>query len=482
MAKEEGKLHIAMFPWLAFGHMTPFLELAKLIAQKGHKISFISTPRNIDRLPKLPPKLSPFIDTVKVALPPTDHLPEDAQATTDLPPEKIPHLKNAHDRLQNSITDLLRSLKPDWVVLDFSAYWLPQIARNLGIQTVFFSIYIAACAAFAGPTLTPDDRTRPEDFTVSPYWVPFPSTVAFHLYEILTVYDNISEADGAVSASKSFVEVMRSVDVLAVRSCMEFEPEWLKLLQELHRKPVFPVGVLAPIQYDDDNDDNDINNGEKEEDDKWTPIKEWLDKQDARSAVYIAFGSEARLKQEELTEIAHGLELSGLPFFWVLRTNEGGDHDDERDHSVVLPEGFEERAKKGRGVVWTSWAPQLKILAHDSIGGFLSHSGWSSVVEALKFEIPLVLFPITNDQGINSRVLEEKNIGYPIPRDKRDGSFTRQSVADALGLVVVREQGKCYRDKAKEMSRLFGDENRQVKYVDDFLTHLVSHRRPVVTG
>jgi hypothetical protein len=29
------ELHIAIFPWLAFGHKIPYLELAKLIAQKG---------------------------------------------------------------------------------------------------------------------------------------------------------------------------------------------------------------------------------------------------------------------------------------------------------------------------------------------------------------------------------------------------------------------------------------------------------------
>lgn len=39
------KFHIAVFPWVAFGHMIPFLELSKLIVGKGHKISSISTPK-----------------------------------------------------------------------------------------------------------------------------------------------------------------------------------------------------------------------------------------------------------------------------------------------------------------------------------------------------------------------------------------------------------------------------------------------------
>ncbi|KAJ6702430.1 GLYCOSYLTRANSFERASE [Salix koriyanagi] len=71
------------------------------------------------------------------------------------------------------------------------------------------------------------------------------------------------------------------------------------------------------------------------------------------------------------------LELSGLSFFWVpIRTRRG-----LTDNEVTkLPEGFEDRTN-GRCLVLTSWVPQLKILAHDSVGGFLTHSGLSSVVE-----------------------------------------------------------------------------------------------------
>lgn len=63
---QQHKLHIALFPWPAFGHIGPFFELAKLIAQKGHKISFISTPRNIHRLPKVLENLQPLVDLIEL--------------------------------------------------------------------------------------------------------------------------------------------------------------------------------------------------------------------------------------------------------------------------------------------------------------------------------------------------------------------------------------------------------------------------------
>jgi hypothetical protein len=188
MANDEKKLHIAMFPWLAFGHMIPYLELAKLIASKGHRISFISTPRNIDRLPKIPPSLASLINFVKLPLPHVQNLPDNAEATTDVPLNLVPFLKKAYDALQDSMTCFLEDSRPDWLLYDFAPYWLPPIARNLNIPSAFFSIFIAACLGFIGTKAHLGERKSPEDYTVPPRWVPFPTTVAFRLFEVLKIF------------------------------------------------------------------------------------------------------------------------------------------------------------------------------------------------------------------------------------------------------------------------------------------------------
>lgn len=126
-----------------------------------------------------------------------------------------------------------------------------------------------------------------------------------------------------------------------------------------------------------------------------------------------------------------------------------------------------------------SWAPQVNILAHDSVGGFLTHGGWSSVVEGLQFGRPLLLLTYSNDQGINAKVLGEKMIAHLIERDERDGSFSREAVAGSLKLVVAKEEGKIYRDKAKEMKPLFSDMDLQEKYVAKFIAYLITHRLPL---
>ncbi|KAK2977861.1 hypothetical protein RJ640_003912 [Escallonia rubra] len=456
------KLHIAMFPWLAFGHMIPYLELAKLIARKGHKISFISTPRNIDRLPKLHPTLKPFITFVKLPLPHVQNLPENAEATTDLPYDKVQYLKIAYDLMQDSMTKFLEDSTPDWVFYDFAPYWLGPIASKLNIHTAYFSIMIAASLGFVGPTSVlkgeGDDQRKPEEYTLVPNWVPFPTTVKFRLYEVMRILDSFTGNESGVTDTYRLGASIEGCDVLALRSCSEFEPEWLQVLEGLHGKPVIPVGQLPPAPYDD---------GDGDKKGAWTEIEAWLGKQPKGSVIYVAFGSEAKPTQDELTEIALGLELSGLPFFWVLRTKLGSSDTE----LIELPDGFEERMKQ-RGVVYTSWAPQLKILSHDSVGGFLSHSGWSSVVEAVVLERALILLTFGADQGLNARLLEEKKMAYSIPRDERDGSFTRDSVAESLRLVMVEEEGKVHREKVKEMRELFGDRNRQDRHVDNLLSCL----------
>ena len=121
--------------------------------------------------------------------------------------------------------------------------------------------------------------------------------------------------------------------------------------------------------------------------------------------------------------------------------------------------------------------PQVRILSHESVGGFLTHSGWSSVIEGLCFGRPLVMFPMLSDQGLIARVFEDKMVGLEIPRNEEDGYFDRYSVAQTLKLVLVEEKGQIYRDKAKEIMKVFGDGELHGRYVDEFVEFLINHRR-----
>ncbi|KAK4742915.1 hypothetical protein SAY87_000916 [Trapa incisa] len=318
---------------------------------------------------------------------------------------------------------------------------------------------------FIGPpwaTMGGDYRNKPEDFTVVPKWVPFESSIAYSYFSIKKIFDAVQVNELGVSDFYRFGAGQEGADILVSRSSYEVELEWLKLLEELTQKPVFPLGQLSRRS-------SDLNPGKETE--AWLCIKQWLDSQNKGLVIYVAFGSECKPSQYELTRIALGLENSGMPFFWVLRTQMGSSDNEP----IELPEGFEERVK-GRGLVWRTWAPQFEILAHDSVGGFLTHSGWGSVVDSLSFGRALILLSFLSDQELNSRFLVEKKMGYPIPRNELDGSFTSDSVTESLRLVMVEEQGRCYRENAKKMEELLGDQELQESYVDNFLNYMKSTR------
>ncbi|XP_041022890.1 putative UDP-rhamnose:rhamnosyltransferase 1 [Juglans microcarpa x Juglans regia] len=480
MAEPKKQLHIAMFPWLAFGHLLPSLELAKLIARrKGHRISFISTPRNIERLPKIPPNVAPLITLVKLPLPHVDNMPENAESTMDLPEQYVmPYLMKAHDGLQEPLSRFLETSSPDWIIHDFSPYWLPPIAARLGILQAFFYVSSASSLCFAGPptklplstssetTNEPDPSTRTEleDFLVPPKWIPFPTKIAYRRFQVKKMFDmNAGKNDsGDTDLFVRFNTMYSATDVLAVKTCMEVEAEWLNLLGELLRIPVAPVGLLPPSPQED----------RDRKDSTWDTISDWLDKKEKGSVVYVALGSEVRLSQENFNELALGLEQSRLPFFWAIRNLSADGNGD----SIKLPAGFEERTK-GRGIVWTGWAPQSKILGHESVGGIVTHCGWGSVTEALRLGRALIMLPFIVEQGLIARFLEEKQAGVEIPRNEEDGAFTRDSVAQTLRLAMKDAKGQIIRDKAKEMTTVIGNMELQHRYVDKFVELLENHRK-----
>ncbi|PIN20756.1 UDP-glucuronosyl and UDP-glucosyl transferase [Handroanthus impetiginosus] len=463
-AKDRKSLHIVMFPWLAFGHIIPFVDFSKLIAQKGHRISFVSTPRNIDRLPKLPPHLASSIDLVKIPLPKIAELPENAEATMDIHGGQMDHLKKAFDGLESGLTRFLENTRPDWILYDFAPHWLPDVAARLGISRAFFMIINAWFLAFFGPAEAmisgSDDRTKPEDFMVPPKWVNFETKVAYRRFDAGWFLRASQKNDSGFSDFYRQGKVVVGSEAILIRHCYEFEPNWLTLLEELNHRPVVPTGLMPPkVQKDEDRDEI------------WVPIRNWLDTQNKGSVIYVALGREVTISQDQLNELAHGLELSGVPFFWVLRKPSIS----TESNLMELPDGFEERVS-GRGIVWKSWAPQLKILSHESVGGFLTHCGWSSIIEGLMFGHLLITLPFVVDQGLNSRVVAEKQLGIEIPRNEEDGSYTRKSVADSIKLAMFEDDGKKFKEKAKEMSKIFGNTELHSQYINKSIEFLENHK------
>ncbi|EEF35043.1 UDP-glucosyltransferase, putative [Ricinus communis] len=461
--KRTSKLHVAVFPWLAMGHLIPFLRFSNLLAQKGHLVSFISTPGNLHRLPKIPPQLSSHISLISLPLPSVPGLPSNAETTTDVPYTKQQLLKKAFDLLESPLATFLETKKPDWVIYDYASHWLPSIASKVGISSAFFSLFTAATLSFIGPpslTMNGGDlRLTAEDFTIVPRWVPFESNIKYCIHEVTKYIEKTEEDETGPNDTVRFAFASGGADVVIIRSSPEFEPEWFDLYSKMSEKPIIPLGFLPPLEVEEEDDDIDVKG--------WADIIEWLDKKEAESVVYVALGTEAALTRQEVRELALGLEKSRSPFIWVLKNPPGT----TQNALEMLQDGYEERVKD-RGMIYCGWVPQVKILSHESVGGFLTHCGWNSVVEGLSFGRVLILFPVLNDQGLNARLLHGKKIGLEVPRNESDGAFTSDSVAELVRKAKVDDPA----DLAKEMRNLFGDRDRNNRLAEGVVHYLEENR------
>ncbi|TMW84800.1 hypothetical protein EJD97_024360 [Solanum chilense] len=131
-----------------------------------------------------------------------------------------------------------------------------------------------------------------------------------------------------------------------------------------------------------------------------TSIK-WLDAQSKGSVIYVSFGSLVVVSRDEIMEFWHGLMNSKVKFLWVMRPNMlKGD----ASHDQFMKELVE--GCKGIGYI-VSWAPQKMVLAHPSVGGFLTHSGWNSTLESIIEGKPMICWPQYVDQRVTSRLVNE---------------------------------------------------------------------------
>ncbi|KAJ6402298.1 hypothetical protein OIU84_014398 [Salix udensis] len=160
--------------------------------------------------------------------------------------------------------------------------------------------------------------------------------------------------------------------------------------------------------------------------------------------------------KEQLREIAFGLERSGHRFLWVVRNppsdkkNVALSAHPNIDLDSLLPEGFLDRTEE-RGLVLKSWAPQVAVLNHPSVGGFVSHCGWNSVLEAVCAGVPLVAWPLYAEQRLNRILLvEEMKLALPM-RESESGFVSAAEVEDRVRGLMESEEGKLIRERAVGM-------------------------------
>ncbi|CAN6243938.1 unnamed protein product [Urochloa humidicola] len=452
-------LRIVIFPWLAFGHMLPNLELAERLASRGHRVSFISTPGNIARL-----STPRSVDMVPLELPHLPGLPDGAENTNDAPDLAI--LKKAYDGLAAPFEAFLAARCADGggdgidcVIVHALHSWGAAAARTHGVPCVMLlpnAPFVAALGCGA------QDRTELSAASVFEQLANVdddrpPAGMPRYEWEWNKRVYGRARCKTVLSPAEESSLTLERCTVAAIRGCPEWDLEDLQLTAALLGKQVLPLGLL-PLSCSRTAGVNGQH-----------AAVGWLDEQPVGSVVYVALGSQVSLRVEQVHELALGLELAGTRFLWALRKPSSASDGD------ILPTGFHERIN-GRGLVTTRWVPQSTILGHAAVGAFLTHCGESSVIEGLQHGHPLIMLPILADQGPNARLMERKKVGVLVPRDEDDGSFHRHGVASAVQAVMVEQDyRRTFVENARKLQDIVVDKVLQDRYIDEFIHRLGSY-------
>lgn len=185
--------------------------------------------------------------------------------------------------------------------------------------------------------------------------------------------------------------------------------------------------------------------------DPFSTVMKWLNEEAAATApgsvVYVSFGTQADVSDAQLDEVCFGLEKSGCPFVWVVRST-----------TWSPPEGWEERVK-GKGLVVREWVDQPQILAHRAVGGFLSHCGWNSVLEGLSAGVPFLAWPMVAEQVLNAKlVVEGLGAGVGVLKSNTSSELgseicvSRQEICEGVKeLMGGGDKGRNARDRAQAL-------------------------------
>ncbi|KAJ0077470.1 hypothetical protein Patl1_35870 [Pistacia atlantica] len=302
MAEGKTQKKIVMFPFMAYGHLNPFMALARQMERrKAYTITIINTPLNIQKLKSSLPPDNTNITLVEIPfiVGPLQGLPRNVENTDALSCQEIVPFMLASADLQAPFRNLLVDMTekdgcpPLCIISDiFEAddedeFFLPDFPEASQIQS-----------SQLGNDLKYTDA-------VKAWWV---------------------------FRERQFSFCFRSDAVLlnTIKGLGEIGVKYFS--RKLGAgKSVWMIGpACSSVKKDYDLHSNDLSS--------------WLDVHPPGSVLYAYFGSQNALLPSQMRELALGLEASGKPFIWVIRPPIGFCATKE-PKGEWFPDGFEERIR-----------------------------------------------------------------------------------------------------------------------------------------
>ncbi|CAL4944335.1 unnamed protein product [Urochloa decumbens] len=392
------RLRVFFLPSFARGHLIPQTDLACLMAaaRPGElEATMVVSPANASVIAPTVARAAAAGHAVRVLRCPFPDvgLGDGVECLSTAPTRDAWRVYRAMELVRPAHESLLREHRPDAIVSDVPFWWTNGVAAELGVPRLTFhpvgvfpqlamnnlftvrSEIIRRASSDVGAVVSVPAMPGNKEITIPVSELP----------SFLVQDDHLSSTWDQIKACQ-----LAGFGVI-VNTFVDLERPYCEEFSHVDARRAYFVGPLAAQQPSC----SAVQRGG----DGNAECLSWLSTKPSRSVVYICFGSWAHFSAAQSRELALGLEASNQPFLWVVRADGSDD-----STSQWAPEGWEERVA-GRGMVVRGWAPQVAVLAHPSVGAFLTHCGWNSVLEAASAGVPVLTWPLVFEQFINERLV-----------------------------------------------------------------------------
>uniref|UniRef100_A0A0D9W7B0 Glycosyltransferase n=1 Tax=Leersia perrieri TaxID=77586 RepID=A0A0D9W7B0_9ORYZ len=405
------KPHFVLVPWMgSISHIVPMTDIGCLLASHGAPVTIITTPVNSQlvqsRVDRVSMPHAAGIAVTTIPFPAAEAgLPEGCERLDLIPsPAMVPGFFGANKKFGEAVARHVLGQdadRPSCIIAGMCHTWALGLARELAVPCYIFhgfGAFALLCIDYLYKQGRHEVLASPDELVDIPVLPPFECKV---LGRQLPPHFLPATSMGS-GLMQEVREFDLAVDGIVVNSFEELEHGSAALLAAGARKKVFAVGpvslcheaILDPRASSDDA----------------RRCMAWLDAQEAKSVVYVSFGSVGQMPAAQLMQLGKALVSCPWPTIWVVK---GAD---------TLPNDIKEWLREntdadgaGKCLVVRGWAPQVAILDHPAVGCFMTHCGWGSTLEGVAAGVPMVTWPFFAEQFINERlVVDVLGIGVSV--------------------------------------------------------------------
>uniref|UniRef100_A0A2N9GP51 Glycosyltransferase n=1 Tax=Fagus sylvatica TaxID=28930 RepID=A0A2N9GP51_FAGSY len=447
MASKPDQIHFVMIPLMAQGHLIPTVDMARILAQRGVTVTIVTTHLNAKRLNMIIDRAIESglkIRLFQLRFPCIEAgLPEGCENLDVLPSRDLSkNFFHAASILRQPLEQCLKKLQPQpsCIISDRYLAWTAERVSDSKAELTKAQL--------------------PNAFN--------PGSVV-----LKDLHQEIKAAELTAHG-------------LIVNTFEELEPEYIKEYKKLKRGNVWCIGPVS--LYNKDNLDKS-QRGNKASIHSNQCLKR-LDSRSASSVLYVCLGTLSCIEPQQLIELGLALEASNRPFIWVIRKGYKSDEVEK----WISKERFEERTKGRSFLIW-GWAPQVLILSHQAIGGFLTHCGWNSTLEGVCAGLPMITWPLFSEQFFNEKfVVQVLSIGVSVGADftikwgdeeKYEVMVKRYDIKKAIDMLMdAGEEGEKRRKRARELGDMAskaveaeGSSYQNITLlIEDTMRHAIAHK------